>query len=236
MFPDHRSFIDPLRHVPRSCRRSVTRGGSRHLAGRRPVRGGTPVGHGESPPAPERTVEGNDRHELVALCAGEVELGRKELLLGLEDLEVTRDAVIVALERKRDRRLKRLYRLGALGVHALELLPRDEGVRHLRERLQRGLLVALDGFFPGGRARPIAREKPSTLEERTGERAADGPHLASALDQILELAALAAVQFFFSSRRRHTRCYRDWSSDVCSSDLMYNRREGPWPGTASVGG
>src|SRR5207245_9699338 len=27
------------------------------------------------------------------------------------------------------------------------------------------------------------------------------------------------VLFFFSSRRRHTRCYRDWSSDVCSSDL-----------------
>src|SRR6266542_5868911 len=24
---------------------------------------------------------------------------------------------------------------------------------------------------------------------------------------------------FFSSRIRHTRCYRDWSSDVCSSDL-----------------
>src|SRR5207245_4711528 len=23
-----------------------------------------------------------------------------------------------------------------------------------------------------------------------------------------------------SSRRRHTRCYRDWSSDVCSSDLV----------------
>src|SRR2546429_9765786 len=27
--------------------------------------------------------------------------------------------------------------------------------------------------------------------------------------------------FFFSSRRRHTRCSRDWSSDVCSSDLVY---------------
>src|SRR5205809_3944889 len=26
-------------------------------------------------------------------------------------------------------------------------------------------------------------------------------------------------EFFFSSRRRHTRCSRDWSSDVCSSDL-----------------
>src|SRR2546429_9617710 len=27
------------------------------------------------------------------------------------------------------------------------------------------------------------------------------------------------ICFFFSSRRRHTRCSRDWSSDVCSSDL-----------------
>src|SRR5699024_11624113 len=28
-----------------------------------------------------------------------------------------------------------------------------------------------------------------------------------------------AMGFFFSSRRRHTRSKRDWSSDVCSSDL-----------------
>src|SRR5699024_11762502 len=27
------------------------------------------------------------------------------------------------------------------------------------------------------------------------------------------------INFFFSSRRRHTRSKRDWSSDVCSSDL-----------------
>src|SRR5699024_11739887 len=30
---------------------------------------------------------------------------------------------------------------------------------------------------------------------------------------------LYRVVFFFSSRRRHTRSKRDWSSDVCSSDL-----------------
>src|SRR5207249_8547789 len=30
--------------------------------------------------------------------------------------------------------------------------------------------------------------------------------------------AQADVNFFFSSRRRHTRSKRDWSSDVCSSD------------------
>src|SRR5690554_6139561 len=32
--------------------------------------------------------------------------------------------------------------------------------------------------------------------------------------------------FFFSSRRRHTRCGREWSSDVCSSDLT---ADGWWP-------
>src|SRR5205809_2293938 len=31
--------------------------------------------------------------------------------------------------------------------------------------------------------------------------------------------ATVSFSFFFSSRRRHTRCSRDWSSDVCSSDL-----------------
>src|SRR5262245_63715408 len=30
--------------------------------------------------------------------------------------------------------------------------------------------------------------------------------------------------FFFSSRRRHTRCLSDWSSDVCSSDLVLRVR------------
>src|SRR5256884_2832245 len=34
------------------------------------------------------------------------------------------------------------------------------------------------------------------------------------------LSLLIVFFFFFSSRRRHTRCSRDWSSDVCSSDLL----------------
>src|SRR5690349_24252505 len=32
--------------------------------------------------------------------------------------------------------------------------------------------------------------------------------------------------FFFSSRRRHTRSLRDWSSDVCSSDLTHQMPAG----------
>src|SRR2546421_4485634 len=34
------------------------------------------------------------------------------------------------------------------------------------------------------------------------------------------------VFFFFSSRRRHTRSDRDWSSDVCSSDLIFQSGPG----------
>src|SRR5215475_7431411 len=34
--------------------------------------------------------------------------------------------------------------------------------------------------------------------------------------------------FFFSSRRRHTRFSRDWSSDVCSSDLPPAGAAPPW--------
>src|SRR3712207_3935960 len=34
--------------------------------------------------------------------------------------------------------------------------------------------------------------------------------------------------FFFSSRRRHTRYWRDWSSDVCSSDLDVNTYLKSW--------
>src|SRR2546429_4857422 len=49
--------------------------------------------------------------------------------------------------------------------------------------------------------------------------------------------ALCVVQlllvFFFSSRRRHTRCSRDWSSDVCSSDLGGLMRNSSKRGSAS---
>src|SRR5439155_11377265 len=39
-------------------------------------------------------------------------------------------------------------------------------------------------------------------------------------------SGLTFLSFFFSSRRRHTRWPRDWSSDVCSSDLLaFDRKE-----------
>src|SRR5690625_409536 len=40
--------------------------------------------------------------------------------------------------------------------------------------------------------------------------------------------------FFFSSRRRHTRWPRDWSSDVCSSDLTVNIEHEKIPSELSV--
>src|SRR5215470_19340549 len=46
----------------------------------------------------------------------------------------------------------------------------------------------------------------------------------------LDVLAGRQSSFFFSSRRQHTRCYRDWSSDVCSSDLGVSpaARGGGW--------
>src|SRR2546421_4159426 len=41
---------------------------------------------------------------------------------------------------------------------------------------------------------------------------------------------LFSLFFFFSSRRRHTRSDRDWSSDVCSSDLSRTRSRKARPG------
>src|SRR6185295_17059019 len=37
---------------------------------------------------------------------------------------------------------------------------------------------------------------------------------------VLQPRSFSNFFFFFSSRRRHTRYWRDWSSDVCSSDLL----------------
>src|SRR5947199_2436626 len=37
----------------------------------------------------------------------------------------------------------------------------------------------------------------------------------------MNVICIYRVFFFFSSRRRHTRCLSDWSSDVCSSDLEF---------------
>src|SRR5258707_1471637 len=38
--------------------------------------------------------------------------------------------------------------------------------------------------------------------------------------EILARASMNEIDLFFSSRRLHTRYWRDWSSDVCSSDLL----------------
>src|SRR6266542_6113879 len=51
---------------------------------------------------------------------------------------------------------------------------------------------------------------------------------------IYETGRAAILLFFFSSRRRHTRCYHDWSSDVCSSDLSVNAGSGTRSGMTNT--
>src|SRR3712207_7620241 len=49
-----------------------------------------------------------------------------------------------------------------------------------------------------------------------------------------DYVAVCYVLFFFSSRRRHTRYWRDWSSDVCSSDLTRSAPGGASPQAVAV--
>src|SRR5207253_8449360 len=47
---------------------------------------------------------------------------------------------------------------------------------------------------------------------------------AALLTSVSNVFVWAISQFLFSSRRRHTRWPRDWSSDVCSSHLSYRSK------------
>src|SRR5437868_5735981 len=56
------------------------------------------------------------------------------------------------------------------------------------------------------------------------------------MDNTLFVIFLITLIFFFSSRRRHTRSKRDWSSDVCSSDLApHGTARRPSDGTGPSG-
>src|SRR5438067_4268013 len=64
-----------------------------------------------------------------------------------------------------------------------------------------------------------------TLKRRYGkerDRVERGVEVAD-VGQLIEGGLVTRFVFFFSSRRRHTRSKRDWSSDVCSSDLWNGR-------------
>src|SRR5256886_5288367 len=71
---------------------------------------------------------------------------------------------------------------------------------------------------PTNSAGPVLYADPAT---RCSIKAVFLPNYNVTRAERLSLAAKYSEQFFFSSRRRHTRFDCDWSSDVCSSDLIH---------------
>src|SRR2546421_4006589 len=63
-----------------------------------------------------------------------------------------------------------------------------------------------------------SRRSPCVHEEREHRCLHEIRSSACAHATHLESDGLNSIQYYFSSRRRHTRSDRDWSSDVCSSD------------------
>src|SRR5687768_264449 len=70
------------------------------------------------------------------------------------------------------------------------------------------------GCGQGGRQGTVGLLE-SVSHESVGKRGVEGRCL-------WRVTLFVRCCFFFSSRRRHTRCSRDWSSDVCSSDLAFD--------------
>src|SRR5690554_6489452 len=78
-------------------------------------------------------------------------------------------------------------------------------------------LLPPGSIIPTDSQRSTARKIGRILEDQHYSRAAIDDKLSDVVYQrYLEF-------FFFSSRRRHTSCGRDWSSDVCSSDLFFQK-------------
>src|SRR6266496_6143973 len=81
--------------------------------------------------------------------------------------------------------------------------------------------AAMTELVERARLSPILAKLLALLAER--DRLVLLPDLLSAYRERLldyqQVVRAEVMSFFFSSRRRHTRSLRDWSSDVCSSDL-----------------
>src|SRR5438874_10365170 len=74
---------------------------------------------------------------------------------------------------------------------------------------------ALGGIGRRGRSgRGLQQEMVMKFDVEAGSRAGN-----RSVVFVVRVIEDAVGLFFFSSRRRHTRSLRDWSSDVCSSDL-----------------
>src|SRR3954471_9598226 len=136
----------------------------------------------ELPAAAERLVEIDDGDELRLPGPGELVLGRKQLLLGLEYLEIACAAALVAEGRQVDRAAQR----GDLGLErgaaGREGLLGDERVRRLLEGDQHRLAVARRGFVPDGFALRVDRFEPAAGEQWAEQIGAAAPEAEGPVD------------------------------------------------------
>src|SRR5258707_943488 len=75
-----------------------------------------------------------------------------------------------------------------------------------------------DMYVEGHKAASDVRDEFVSVPEKLMDELAQCYNVLPQLD--INISIDHRPEFFFSSRRRHTRYWRDWSSDVCSSDLV----------------
>src|SRR6266536_886208 len=149
-----------------------------------------------------------------------------------------------------------LTEMAQVGLAATEFgpdgfLPADPAV--MAEFLAARHLTAVGGFTPvvlheaghelrseerrvGKECRSRWSPEHSKKKQADADRRAVGPSWSPTKEATPGLdEGVRPVEFFFSSRRRHTRSTRDWSSDVCSSDLDRLPAERPAAGKRPAG-
>src|SRR5436190_10483487 len=118
--------------------------------------------------------------ELIAFCAGQIQLGREELLLGFQDLVITGFAGCVAFRRKLYCRLQRVRLSCSLLTTFLQPFTRAQCVRDVPQRAESGLLVAKQGFVMFGRCLAVLSHQSASFEKRPGCAGCDTPCVGSA--------------------------------------------------------
>src|SRR4030095_424880 len=135
-----------------------------------------PLSLAQTPASPKRLVEANMADEAVTTNLRECALGRVELLLGLEHLEVTCEPLAIAVRRAVDGIRERLHRTVLPCFGLVQLAQRDEGIRDLSERREPRLLVLELCLLPLGDGRPVDPEGAARIEQGSSEYAGDSPN------------------------------------------------------------
>src|SRR5262249_20278729 len=150
-------------------------------------------------------VELENDQPAVDLCLRQRELGRIEPLQGVEYLDVAGEPIEVPNPREPDGFLIGGHRLQQLGAYRVEILARDERVRHVTKRAERCWVIVARALFPVGAGVFFWGGKPARREDRARCSGTHAPRVRVAVRELAERRAQLAEEGGQAERRKVRR-------------------------------